>query len=236
MLEKLNNDIGNSIKLVDNFKKLVNWNTFKILAHFILVGSLSVYFVGTSFINVISEGDLSNVKNVNTLIQVVLVGVVYSAVTKVVDYGLRFLFHSYLQTKIIKGKKSLSKRDKVDITNMAIKPIYIFLVKTGYINSILHEEFDESDKFTPKERDEFIDEQLNEVYSWLSLVILSFVTIVVINGYYNVYVILLISIFLIIQILHGIGILVFITHIDLFERLRIKLRREKDKEYGEDNS
>lgn len=234
MLEKLNNDIGNSIKLVDNFKNFINWKKFKSLIHLILVGSLSIYFVGTSFINVISKGDLSNVKNVNTLIQVVLVGGIYFAAIEVVKYGLRFLFHSYIQTRIIKGKKNLSKRDKVEITNFVKKPIYIFLVKTGYINSILHEEFDESDKFTPKERDEFIDEQLEEVYSWLSLAILSFVTIVVINGYYNVYVILLISIFIIIQILHGIVILVFITHIDLFERLRIKLKREKNKEHGEE--
>lgn len=237
MLDEINTKAESSIKLIDNaqtlYKKIVNWNNFKKLISLVIIASNSYYFVGTSFIGLIDINNLSDAENMRVLIKIIFIGISYYFTSGLIKFLLRLLFHSHIQTKIIEGKKNMSKRDKVEITNDFSKPIYIIFVKTGYLNSILNEEFDETDKFNAKEKEEFIDEQLIEIYSWITLSILSLITITVVYGYYKFYIILLISFFLMVQLFHGIGVLFLITHIDLVERFRIKLKREKNREYGE---
>jgi hypothetical protein len=152
---------------------------------------------------------------------IVIYFIIYLTFYPLLKLLLRYVFHYWLRDKLkpaqtIHLETISDKKENIKIGEEIGKMLFLY-VKLGVINS---KDFKGSISFTPEQKEELFNDALNDLYSWITLIIHTGITLLIVYNYYAIWFIILFLLVLVITVLLTVMSVFFILNLEELEYAR----------------
>ncbi len=217
-------------KLLLELRKILTLKNIRVVLKQSMILSCTVYFFNVQ--NLLSvDGIVSNPKT-NTILLLKLIATyflitaIFYLIPKLI---LRFFIHSKFRDKIrkerdegLKNSSFGSKRRDLIIASEIGKGAYDNVMKLGLLDS---KNFNEPLVFTYEQKEEVFNYALTDIYNWITLILHTGITLIIVYDYYNIWFILVLILALVVSIFIALSIVIFIFNIESFEYVRRDILR-----------